>query len=107
MKYDLISFFPRSVVFMESKKIDLNKQGIKIKTTELGYKRKQYDELRKVSKLKDHNLIQANYGLDNILMLSVFVRYQWFTKLGCLLKDEKNASSLDVLKLGLVCVTNL
>ena len=33
---------------MESKKIDLNKQEIKIKTTELGYKRKKYDELRKV-----------------------------------------------------------
>ena len=51
---------------MESKKIDLNKQGIKIKTTEQGCKRKKYDELRKVLKLKHHNLIQANHGLGNI-----------------------------------------
>ena len=58
---------------MESKKMDLNKQGMKIEKTEQGYKRKKYDELRKVLKLKDHNLIQANHGLGNILMLSVFV----------------------------------
>ena len=51
---------------MESKKIDLNKQGIKIKTTVQGCKRKKYDELRKVLKLKHHNLIQANHGLGNI-----------------------------------------
>ena len=75
MKYDLISTLTRSLVFMESKKIDFNKQGIKLKLTELGYKRKQYDELRKVLKLKDHNLIQANHGLANILIPSVFVWY--------------------------------
>ena len=39
----------------------LKKEGIKIKTTELGYKRNEYDELRKVSKLKANNLIQANH----------------------------------------------
>ena len=60
---------------MESKKIDLNKQGMKIKTTEQGCKRKKYDELRKVLKLQHHNLIQANHGLGNILLPSVFVRY--------------------------------
>ena len=51
---------------MESKKIDLNKRGMKIKKTEQGYKRKKYDELRKVLKLKALNLIQANHGLGNI-----------------------------------------
>ena len=49
---------------MESKKIDLlNKQGIEIQTTEFGNKRKKYDELRKVLKLKAYNLIQANHGI--------------------------------------------
>ena len=48
---------------MKSKKIDLKKQEIKIKTTELGYKRKKYDELRKVLKLKAYYLIQANHGI--------------------------------------------
>ena len=52
---------------MESKKIDLNKQGIKIKTTEMGYKRKKYDELRKVLKLKANNLIQENHGIQTFL----------------------------------------
>ena len=74
MKYDLIFTFTRRVVFMESKKIDLNKQGMKIKTTEQGHKRKKYDELRKVLKLKHHNLIQANHGLGNILIPSVYVK---------------------------------
>ena len=48
---------------MESKKNDLNKQGIEIQTTEFGNKRKKYDELRKVLKLKAFNLIQANHGI--------------------------------------------
>ena len=46
MNYDFIYSSARGVVFMESKKID--KQGIKVNTKELGYKK--YDELRKVLK---------------------------------------------------------
>ena len=61
MNYDFIYSLASEVVLMESKKID--KQGIKMKTTELGYKRKKYDELRKVFKLKPNNLIQANHGI--------------------------------------------
>ena len=61
--YDCIYSLSSEVVFMESKKNDLNKQGIEIKTTELGNKRKKYDELRKVLKLKAYNLIQANHGI--------------------------------------------
>ena len=72
MNYDFIYSLASEVVFMESKKID--KEGIKTKTTELGYKGKKYNELRKVLNLK-HNLIQANHGLGNILLPSVFVRY--------------------------------
>ena len=45
---------------MESKKIDFNKQGMKVKMTEQGHKRKKYDQLRKVLKLKAHNLIQES-----------------------------------------------
>ena len=63
MNYDCIYSLSSEVVFMESKKNDLNKQGIEIKTTELGNKRKKYDELRKVLKLKAYNLIQANHGI--------------------------------------------
>lgn len=74
---------------MESKKIDLNKRGMKIKKTEQGYKRKKYDELRKVLKLKHHNLIQANDGLGNILIPSVFSGISGSQKWVCLLKDEK------------------
>ena len=61
MNYDFIYSLASEVVFMESKKID--KEGIKTKTTELGYKGKKYDELRKVFKLKAYNLIQANHGI--------------------------------------------
>ena len=52
MNYDFIYSLASEVVFMESKKIDLNKQRIKMKTTELGYKGKKYDELRKVLKIQ-------------------------------------------------------
>ena len=61
MNYDFIYSLASEVVLIESKNID--KQRIKIKTTELGYKRKKYDELRKVLKLKAFNLIQANHGI--------------------------------------------
>ena len=89
MKFDLISIFTRSMVFMESKKIDFNRQGMKVKMTEQGHKRKKYDQLRKVLKLKVNNLIQANKGLGNILMLSVFFRFQWFTKVSLSFKRRK------------------
>ena len=46
---------------MERKKNE--KQGIKMKTTELGYKRKKYDDLRKVFKLKANTLIELNLGI--------------------------------------------
>ena len=59
INYDFIYSLASEVVFMESKKID--KEGIKTKTTELGYKGKTYDDLRKVSKLRANNLIQANH----------------------------------------------
>ena len=52
MNYDYIYSLASEVVFMESKKIDLNKQRIKMKMTELGYKGKKYDELRKVLKIQ-------------------------------------------------------
>ena len=71
MNYDFIYSLASEVVFKESTKIDLNKQGLKTKTTELGYKRK-YDELRKVLKLKAYNLIEANHGIykrDNQICL--------------------------------------
>ena len=61
--YDFIYSLASEVVFIESKNIDLNKQGIKIKKTEQGNKRKKYDELRKVLKLKAFNLLQANPGI--------------------------------------------
>ena len=61
MNYDFIYSLASEVVFMESKKID--KQGIKMKTTELGYKRKKYDDLRKVLKLKANNLIEKDHGI--------------------------------------------
>ena len=64
------------MVFMESKKID--KEGIKTKTTELGYKGKKYDELRKVFKLKAYNLIQANPGIyktEDTLTAIIFLHY--------------------------------
>ena len=63
MNYDFIYSLASEVVFIESKNIDLNKQGIKIKKTEQGNKRKKYDELRKVLKLKAFNLLQANPGI--------------------------------------------
>ena len=52
---------------MKSKKIDLKKQEIKIKTTELGYKRKKYDVLRRVLKLKAYNRILENHGIQTFL----------------------------------------
>ena len=57
MNYDLIYSFARKVVFMASKQIDSKKQSIQMKTKELRYGGKKYDELRNVSKLKDNNLI--------------------------------------------------
>ena len=50
MNYDFIYSLASEMVFMESKKID--KQGIKMKTSELRYKGKKYDELRKVFKIQ-------------------------------------------------------
>ena len=48
------------MVLIERKKND--KQGIKMKTTDLGYKRKKYDNLRKVFKLKANTLVELNHG---------------------------------------------
>ena len=42
---------------MASKQIDSKKQSIQMKTKDLRYGGKKYDELRNVSKLKDYNLI--------------------------------------------------
>ena len=42
---------------MASKQIDSKKQSIQMKTKELRYGGKKYDELRNVSKLKDNNPI--------------------------------------------------
>jgi len=61
MNYDFIYSLESEVVLVESKKIDFNKQGLKTKTKEIGYKQKTYDDLRKVSKLRANNLIQANH----------------------------------------------
>ena len=72
MNYVSIYSLASEVIFMETKKIDLKKEGIKIKTTELGYKRNKYDELRNVLKLKAYNLIEANHGIykrDNQICL--------------------------------------
>ena len=63
MNYDFIYSLASEVVFKESTKIDLNKQGLKTKTTELGYKRKKYNNLRKVFKLKANTLIELNLGI--------------------------------------------
>ena len=43
--------------FMESGKNDLNKQGVHMKTKELRYKGRRYDEPRKILKFKAYNLI--------------------------------------------------
>ena len=43
--------------FMESGKNDLNKQGVHMKTKELRYKGRKYDEPRKILKFKAYNLI--------------------------------------------------
>ena len=43
--------------FMESGKIDLNKQGVHMKTKELRYKGRKYDEPRKILKFKAYYLI--------------------------------------------------
>ena len=59
--YDCIYSLSSEVVLMERKKND--KQGIKMKTTELGYKRKKYDNLRKVFKLKANTLFELNHGI--------------------------------------------
>ena len=50
MNNDFIYSLASEMVFMESKKI--KKQGIKTKTSELEYKGKKYDELRKVLKIQ-------------------------------------------------------
>ena len=57
MNYDLIYGFARKVVFMASKQIDSKKQSIQMKTKELRYGGKKYDELRNISKFKDNYLI--------------------------------------------------
>ena len=93
MNYDFIYSLASEVVFIESKNIDLNKQGIKIKTTELEYKRKKDDELRKVFKLKAHNLIQESRTRQHphaISFCQVLVVHS--KKWAYLLKNEKNAS---------------
>ena len=61
MNYNFIYSISSEVVLIERKKND--KQGIKMKTTELGYKRKKYDNLRKVFKLKANTLIELNHGI--------------------------------------------
>ena len=43
--------------FMESGKNDLNKQGVHMKTKELRYNERKYDEPRKILKFKAYNLI--------------------------------------------------
>ena len=43
--------------FMESGRNDLNKQGVHMKTKELRYKGRKYDEPRKILKFKAYNLI--------------------------------------------------
>ena len=55
--YDLIYSFARKMVFMASKHIDSKRQSNQMKTKELQYGGKKYDELRNVSKLKYDNLI--------------------------------------------------
>ena len=42
---------------MESGRNDLNKQGVHMKTKELRYKGRKYDESRKILKFKAYNLI--------------------------------------------------
>ena len=93
MNYDFIYSLASEVVFIESKNIDLNKQGIKIKTTELEYKRKKDDELRKVFKLKAHNLIQESRTRQHPHAFSfcqVLVVHS--KKVGLSFKKRKNAS---------------
>ena len=55
--YDLIYSFARKMVFMASKHIDSKRQSNQMKTKELQYGGKKYDEHRNVSKLKYDNLI--------------------------------------------------
>ena len=43
--------------FIESGRNDLNKQGVHMKTKELRYKGRKYDEPRKILKFKAYNLI--------------------------------------------------
>ena len=43
--------------FMESGRNDLNKQGVHMKTKELRYKERKYDEPRKILKFKAYYLI--------------------------------------------------
>ena len=43
--------------FIESERNDLNKQGVQIKTKELRYKGRKYDEPRKILKFKAYYLI--------------------------------------------------
>ena len=57
MNESLIYSFPRCVVFTESEKIESNKQGSEMNTKELKYKGEKDDQLRKVLKSKDYNLI--------------------------------------------------
>ena len=57
MNYDLIYSFARKLVFTASKQIDSKKPSIQMKTKELRYGGKKYDEFRNISKLKDNYLI--------------------------------------------------
>ena len=57
MNNGLIYNFPRSMVFMESGKINANKQGTEMNTKKLRYKGEKDDQLRKVLKSKEYNLI--------------------------------------------------
>ena len=43
--------------FMESGKNDLNKQGVHMKTKELRYNGRKYNDSRKILKFKAYNLI--------------------------------------------------
>ena len=47
--------------FMESGKNDLNKRGVYMKTKELRYKGRKYDEPRKILKFKAYNLIMDSH----------------------------------------------
>ena len=69
MDSDFINSFFRGAVFTERVRNELNNQGIHIlKTKAIGYssrfiyRGRNYDELRKVSKLKVNNLILGDHG---------------------------------------------